>query len=213
MAAFPQIDPASALQCVVNAAAGSSDAKVNREIVEAALRAAGRRGDVLLCRPTELSSVSQQAAARAISTRTAVVAVGGDGTLNTVAQAAHTAGCAMGVVPQGTFDDFARTHGIPVDPTEAVRLLLRSAPVPGSGPGRWPLGRGRNHGVGGRPAPLEAGRWEGAECHEGCASPRCLIGIDPDTFKSEPQPPPASPRGGAGRDVSGWRGSPPSHHR
>ncbi len=61
---------------------------------------------------------------------TAVVAVGGDGTLNTVAQAAHAAGCAMGVVPQRTFNYFARTHGIPADPTEAVGLLLRSAPAP-----------------------------------------------------------------------------------
>ena len=59
-----------------------------------------------------------------------MVAVGGDGTLNTVAQAAHAAGCAMGVVPQGTFNYFARTHGIPADPTEAVRLLLRAAPAP-----------------------------------------------------------------------------------
>ena len=130
MATLPEIDPASALQFIINAAAGSSDAEAKREVVEAALRAAGRRGDLLFCSPAELTSVSQQAATRAISTRTAVVAVGGDGTLNTVAQAAHAAGCAMGVVPQGTFNYFARTHGIPVDPTEAVRLLLRSAPVP-----------------------------------------------------------------------------------
>ncbi|HSN80882.1 MAG TPA: diacylglycerol kinase family protein, partial [Rhodoferax sp.] len=54
----------------------------------------------------------------------------GDGTLNTVAQAAHAVGCAMGVVPQGTFNYFARTHGIPVDPREAVRLLLHAAPQP-----------------------------------------------------------------------------------
>jgi diacylglycerol kinase family enzyme len=59
-----------------------------------------------------------------------VVAVGGDGTLNTVAQAAHAAGCAMGVVPQGTFNYFARTHGIPADPADAVRLLLLAAPAP-----------------------------------------------------------------------------------
>jgi diacylglycerol kinase family enzyme len=46
------------------------------------------------------------------------------------AQAAHAAGCAMGVVPQGTFNYFARTHGIPADPTAAVRLLLRTSVVP-----------------------------------------------------------------------------------
>ena len=36
----------------------------------------------------------------------------------------------MGVVPQGTFNYFARTHGIPADQTEAVGLLLRAAPTP-----------------------------------------------------------------------------------
>ena len=130
MAALPEIDLASPLQFVINAAAGSSDAQAKREVVEAALRAGGRRGDLLFCSPAELAGVAHQAAAKAIATRTAVVAVGGDGTLNTVAQAAHAAGCAMGVVPQGTFNYFARTHGIPADPTEAVRLLLRAAPAP-----------------------------------------------------------------------------------
>jgi diacylglycerol kinase family enzyme len=36
----------------------------------------------------------------------------------------------MGVVPQGTFNYFARTHGIPADPVEAVRLLLDWTPQP-----------------------------------------------------------------------------------
>jgi diacylglycerol kinase family enzyme len=36
----------------------------------------------------------------------------------------------MGVVPQGTFNYFARTHGIPADPADAVRHLLRSVPSP-----------------------------------------------------------------------------------
>jgi diacylglycerol kinase family enzyme len=130
VAALPEVDPASPLQFIVNAAAGSSDAEAKRDIVGAALRAGGRRGDLRFCSPTELTRVSHQAATTAVATRTAVVAVGGDGTLNTVAQAAHAAGCAMGVVPQGTFNYFARTHGIPADPAEAVRQLLRAAPAP-----------------------------------------------------------------------------------
>jgi len=130
MAACPEVDPSAALQFVINAAAGSSHADTLRDVIETALRAAGRRGDLLFSRPSELAGVARQAANRAIATRTAVVAVGGDGTLNTVAQAAHAVGCAMGVVPQGTFNYFARTHGIPADATEAVRLLLRAAPAP-----------------------------------------------------------------------------------
>ena len=50
--------------------------------------------------------------------------------MNTVAQAAHAAGCAMGVVPQGTFNYFARTHGIPGDPAEATRALFTAVPTP-----------------------------------------------------------------------------------
>lgn len=130
MTTLPAIDLSAPLQFVINAAAGSSAAEAKRKIVETALLAGGRRGDLMFCGPAELSCVSREAAAKAIATRTAVVAVGGDGTLNTVAQAAHAAGCAMGVVPQGTFNYFARTHGIPVDPADAVRQLLHSVPSP-----------------------------------------------------------------------------------
>ncbi len=128
--AFPEIDVASPLQFVVNAAAGSSDAEAKREVVEAALRAGGRRGDLLFCSPAELTCVSHQAATKAVAIRTAVVAVGGDGTLNTVAQIAHGLGCAMGVIPYGTFNYFARTHGIPAEPAAAARLLLDARPRP-----------------------------------------------------------------------------------
>lgn len=130
MAVNPEVDPASALQFVINAAAGSGDADTKREVIQTALQVAGRRGELLFCRPAELAGVAHEAAARAIASRTAVVAVGGDGTLNTVAQAAHAVGCVMGAVPQGTFNYFARTHGIPANPAAAARQLLRSVPVP-----------------------------------------------------------------------------------
>ena len=129
MLARPAIDPTAPLQFVINAAAGS-DADAKRQVIEAALQAAGRQGNLLFGDPANLARVAQQAAALAIATGTAVVAVGGDGTLNTVAQAAHALSCPMGVVPQGTFNYFARTHGIPSDPTEATRLLLQWSPWP-----------------------------------------------------------------------------------
>lgn len=124
------IDPRSALQFVINAAAGSSAADAKRAAIESALQAGGRPGDLHFCRPDELVAAAQQAARKALASRTAVVAVGGDGTMNTVAQAAHAAGCAMGVVPQGTFNYFARTHGVPDDPAEATRALLTAVPTP-----------------------------------------------------------------------------------
>ncbi len=130
MLTCPGIDPTVPLQFVINAAAGSNDADAKRLVIEATLQAAGRQGNLLFSDPTNLAQVAQQAAALAIATGTAVVAVGGDGTINTVAQATHALGCPMGVVPQGTFNYFARTHGIPCDPTEATRLLLQWSPWP-----------------------------------------------------------------------------------
>lgn len=128
--ASPELDPAAPLQFIINAAAGSSDAATKREVIQSVLQAEGRRGDLHFCSPIDLARVAHESAVRALPAGAAVVAVGGDGTLNTVAQAAHAVGCAMGVVPQGTFNYFARTHGIPADPTEAIRLLLRAAPAP-----------------------------------------------------------------------------------
>ena len=130
MLAGPAIDPTAPLQFVINAAAGSRDADEKRQVIEAALNTAGRQGKLLFSDPANLARVAHQAATLAIATGTAVVAVGGDGTLNTVAQAAHALSCPMGVVPQGTFNYFARTHGIPPDPTEAVRMLLQWSPWP-----------------------------------------------------------------------------------
>ena len=53
-----------------------------------------------------------------------MVAACGDGTINTVAQAALGSGCAFGVLPQGAFNYFSRTHGIPSDTAAALKVLL-----------------------------------------------------------------------------------------
>jgi diacylglycerol kinase family enzyme len=121
----PVLDAAAPLIFVINAASGQHDADATRLAIEQELAAAGRTGELLQARPHELALIAKDAAAAAIAQRTAVVAVGGDGTINAVAQAAHAQGCAMGVVPQGTFNYFARTHGLPTDAAEATRALLR----------------------------------------------------------------------------------------
>jgi diacylglycerol kinase family enzyme len=59
-----------------------------------------------------------------------VVAAGGDGTLNAVAQATLGSGCEFGVIPQGTFNYFGRTHGITTDAIEATRALLTARVYP-----------------------------------------------------------------------------------
>jgi hypothetical protein len=44
IAEYPEVDPAAPLQFVINAAAGRGDAETKREVIETALRLAGRRG-------------------------------------------------------------------------------------------------------------------------------------------------------------------------
>jgi len=126
----PCLDPAAALLFVINSAAGALDIDAKRAVIEAALAARGRTGELLICQPAQLLHVAIEAAAEALARGAAVVAVGGDGSLNTVAQATHAAGCAMGVIPYGTFNYFARTHGIPTDPAAAMQLLLDARPAP-----------------------------------------------------------------------------------
>lgn len=127
---IPPFDPASPLMFVVNAGAGAHDVDAKRGVIESALAERGRRGELLICQPADLPRVAAQAAAAAAVQRSAVVAVGGDGSLNAVAQAAHAAGCAMGVMPFGTFNYFARTHGIPTEPAAAAEWLMDARPQP-----------------------------------------------------------------------------------
>lgn len=57
---------------------------------------------------------------------TDVVAVGGDGTVNEVAQALLYADARMGIIPKGSGNGLARHLGIPVHPAEAVKSLFNS---------------------------------------------------------------------------------------
>ena len=129
----PVVDPSVPLQFLVNGSPTDAATQAKLALIRDVLESHGRTGDLQACLPAELAHAAREAASRALATRTAVIAVGGDGTLNTVAQAAHAAGCAMGVVAHGTFNYFARTHGLPDDPVDAVRVLLHSRPRAGAG--------------------------------------------------------------------------------
>ena len=126
----PTVDTKARLVFIVNASSGNNAPEDKRAAIEAALAEAGREGELRFTCPADLAQAADQAALTALHRHSAVVAVGGDGTISAVAQAAHAHGCAMGLVPQGTFNYFARTHGLPEDAAEATRVLLRGAPVP-----------------------------------------------------------------------------------
>ena len=60
----------------------------------------------------------------------AVVAVGGDGTINRVLNGLVGGRCAMGVLYSGTSPDFCRFHGLPTEPAAAVSALLEGEAQP-----------------------------------------------------------------------------------
>jgi diacylglycerol kinase family enzyme len=80
--------------------------------------------------PGQLVQACQQAARLAAEQGGVLVAAGGDGTINCAAQAALAHECPLGLIPQGTFNLFARQLGLPVEAGEATRALLRSRPEP-----------------------------------------------------------------------------------
>jgi diacylglycerol kinase family enzyme len=79
-----------------------------------------------------LPALAKRAVELAQQRQGTVIAAGGDGTLNAVVQAALHSGRPVGVLPQGTFNYFSRTHGIPADTAQATRALLDATvcPVP-----------------------------------------------------------------------------------
>ena len=117
------------LLIVLNAGSGKGAAAEARGSVEAGCAAAGREHRIYqVDRPGRLQACARAAVESARALQGIVVAAGGDGTINAVAQATLGSGCAFGVLPQGTFNYFSRTHGIPADTGEALQVLLNEAP-------------------------------------------------------------------------------------
>jgi len=126
------IDAAAPLFIVLNVGSGPDDAFKTREIIEGVLSEAGREHHLrVVADATRLHGIARQTVDEARTRGGVVVAAGGDGTINAMAQATLGSGCPFGVLPQGTFNYFSRTHGIPADTADATRLLLtaRAHPV------------------------------------------------------------------------------------
>jgi diacylglycerol kinase family enzyme len=121
---------AAPLFVVFNHASGHGDRDEFGPAVQAACAAAGRRCELLPAEePGRLPDIAREAVRRAREVGGIVVAAGGDGTINGVAQVVLGSGCRFGVLPRGTFNYFARTHGIPQDLDGALRVLLTEGAV------------------------------------------------------------------------------------
>jgi diacylglycerol kinase (ATP) len=117
----------SAALVIANPASRGGATRTALPELEARLRAAGLDFDLAVTeRPGDATALARDAARGG---RYLVVAAGGDGTLNEVANGLLEAGLALpvpsllGVVPAGTGGDFRRTLGIPVDLGAAARVL------------------------------------------------------------------------------------------
>lgn len=59
----------------------------------------------------------------------AVVAVGGDGTINEIARGLRDSQTALGIIPMGSGNGFARHLNIPMRPNKAIEMINHSEPI------------------------------------------------------------------------------------
>lgn len=108
---------------IVNPSSGKEEAGTYVERIQKELGRAGYRIDVRLTEKE--GDATAFAAAACTAEYEAVVSVGGDGTLNEVINglAENTHRPALGVIPLGTVNDFARALHIPLEPEAAATVI------------------------------------------------------------------------------------------
>jgi diacylglycerol kinase family enzyme len=108
---------------LLNAKAGTSTSNECGAIadkVHASLEAAGVTANVRVLPGAELQSAARASAARGVD---AVVAAGGDGTVNAVAAALAGGNTPLGLLPMGTLNHFAKDNNIPLDLEAAAQVI------------------------------------------------------------------------------------------
>lgn len=107
---------------VLNASSGSGTAEKAAEQLKQIFAAAGKEARITLATGGKaIETAMRRAVEDGCET---LVAGGGDGTINTGASAAVEAGIALGVLPLGTLNHFAKDLGIPLDLEEAAKVVL-----------------------------------------------------------------------------------------
>ena len=112
------------LVILANPRSGAGDKREALEAATAEFAAQGHPHEVCEFDGDSAERASLRAARRAAQLGGALVAAGGDGTVNTAANAAREAGVPLGLLPMGTFNHFAREHGIPDDLAAAAGVLM-----------------------------------------------------------------------------------------
>ena len=116
-------EPAQAIRIIVNATAGQGCDAAWAQNVEAQFRSLGVEANVSLIHSGEqILSAAEQAARQGASI---VVAAGGDGTVSAVASKLASTGAALGVLPMGTLNHFAKDLGIPLELDAAIATIAQ----------------------------------------------------------------------------------------
>src|SRR4029077_18058768 len=111
--------PPASIVVIVNARAGTATEQIDTELTDL-FRAAGRDVEIVVLRDGERPTP----AARSASARASiVVAAGGDGTVSGVVAGILDSPAALGVLPLGTLNHFARDLGIPFNLPKAVAVV------------------------------------------------------------------------------------------
>jgi diacylglycerol kinase family enzyme len=119
------VAPDAPLFVILNVGSGKSNTAEVRATIEASLASSGRPLTLHEVQDgSDLPAIASRVVAEASRLRGVVVAAGGDGTINTVAQATLGSDCCFGVLPLGTFNYFSRAHGIPAELPAACEILL-----------------------------------------------------------------------------------------
>lgn len=119
--------PRRRLIVIANARSGSQPDEALDALVEA-LRAGGATVDAWIAeQPAQLPALAERAREAGAD---AVVAHGGDGTVNCLAQALTGSDQVLGVVPRGTFNYVAKQYALPEETAEVAQLLLHGTARP-----------------------------------------------------------------------------------
>lgn len=109
------------VQVVINAKAGGKPGEISRQDFTRTIHAVfPGAGMVFIDKGTDISQLVKKAMEEGARL---VVAGGGDGTVSAVASVLARTETAMGVLPLGTLNHFARDLGLPVDLEAAVQVL------------------------------------------------------------------------------------------
>lgn len=117
---------------VFNAGSGRRDTEEEMQVISRVLEEGGRAFEFLPFTGSEsIDMLARRAVELAKTRQGVVVAAGGDGTINAVANAVLGSGCPFGVLPQGTFNYFGRDNAISQDTRKAALVMLeaRISPV------------------------------------------------------------------------------------